>query len=87
MSSDIFLYSFYIFKNASNTYINNSSNIMKMINRDYLKKKPHESLSKKEKGKWNNVIMNNTKIYQKMGSKILFSIGKKNYKISKNALL
>ena len=27
--------------------------------------------------------MNNTKIYQKMKSKILFSIGKKNYKISK----
>ena len=50
---------------------------MKMINRDYLQKKPRESLSKKEKGKWNNVIMNNTKIYQKMGSKILFSIGKK----------
>ena len=60
---------------------------MKMINRDYLQKKPRESLSKKEKGKWNNVIMNNTKIYQKVGSKILFSIGKKNYKISKNALL
>ena len=50
---------------------------MKMINRDYLQKKPRESLSKKEKGKWNNVIMNNTKIYQKMESKILFSIGKK----------
>ena len=50
MSSDIFLYSFYIYKNENNTYINNSSNvIMKLINRDYLQKNLVKVFLKKKK--------------------------------------
>ena len=50
MSSDTFLYSFYIYKNENNTYINNSSNvIMKLINRDYLQKNLVKVFLKKKK--------------------------------------
>ena len=50
MSSDTFLYSFYIYKNENNTYINNSSNIiMKLINRDYLQKNLEKVFLKKKK--------------------------------------
>ena len=50
MSSNTFLYSFYIYKNENNTYINNSSNIiMKLINRDYLQKNLVKVFLKKKK--------------------------------------
>ena len=41
---------------------------------------------KKEKKKSVNMVVNDTKIYQKMKNKSLLSIKKKYYQISKNAL-
>ena len=42
---------------------------------------------KKKKKKSNNMVVNDTKIYQKMKNKSLLSIEKKYYKIRKNTLL
>ena len=58
-------------------------------NKERLDIKPQEryqSLSKEEK-KNCNMVVNNTKIYQKMKRKILFSVEKNIIKQEKNALL
>ena len=56
-------------------------------NKERLQKKAsgrYQSLSQGEKEKWDNMVVNNTKIYQKMKNKSLLSMVKKYYTLKKN---
>ena len=50
-------------------------------------KERYQSLSKEEKEKSDNMVVNVTKIFQKMKNKSLLSIEKKYYRIRKSTLL
>ena len=64
-------------------------NSIKIIKKKYKIKlvKDIKVFLKKKKKKSNNMFLNDTKIYQKIKNKSVFSIEKKNYNMRKNVLL
>ena len=55
----------------------NELNIIKIVKKDYKKAcERYQSLSKEEKDKNNNMVVNDTKIYQKMKNKSFLNIEK-----------
>ena len=64
-------------------------NSIKIIKKKYKIKlvKDIKVFLKEKKKKSNNMFLNDTKIYQKIKNKSVFSIEKKNYNMRKNVLL
>ena len=68
---------------------NSTAKIIKIIKKDYKRKlvKDIEAFLKKKNKTSDNMVVNNTKIYQKMINKSWLSIEKKYHEMRKNALL